>query len=66
MRGRVISIYIWLFVGLAPVAGLLAGWFAERVGASWAAAGAGFGCLASGLALAAFQRSEGARAGGNP
>ncbi|MDD5563996.1 MAG: MFS transporter [Thermoanaerobaculaceae bacterium] len=49
MRGRVVSLYIWLFSGLAPVGGFAAGWIAEHVGAPWTAAGAGVAC---GLAAA--------------
>ena len=29
LRGRVVSIYLWAFAGLAPVGGLLAGWLCE-------------------------------------
>ena len=29
LRGRVVSIYLWAFAGLAPVGGLLAGWLTE-------------------------------------
>lgn len=47
MRGRVISIYIWIFVGLSPIGGLIAGMAAEHAGAPRTAAGAGVICLAS-------------------
>ncbi len=52
LRGRVVSLYIWLFAGMSPVGGLLAGWAAERVGATWTAVGAGAACLASAIATA--------------
>jgi MFS family permease len=29
LRGRVVSLYLWAFAGLAPVGGLLAGWLCE-------------------------------------
>jgi len=45
LRGRVISMYNWIFVGLSPVGGLVAGWVAEHVGAPWTAAGAGMVCI---------------------
>ena len=47
MRGRVVSLYIWLFSGLAPVGGFVAGWAAEHAGAPWTAAGAGAACVLS-------------------
>ena len=47
MRGRVVSLYIWLFSGLSPIGGFIAGWVAERAGAPWTAAGAGAACVVS-------------------
>jgi MFS family permease len=29
LRGRVVSLYLWAFAGLAPIGGLLAGWLTE-------------------------------------
>jgi hypothetical protein len=52
LRGRVLSIYFWLFSGLSPIGGLAAGAVAERIGATWTAVGAGAICLASALILA--------------
>lgn len=49
LRGRVVSLYIWLFIGLAPVGGFLAGWAAEHVGAPWVAAVAGGSCVGSAI-----------------
>ena len=41
LRGRVVSIYLWAFVGLAPIGSLLAGWLCEVGGTplSFAVAG---------------------------
>jgi len=51
LRGRAVSLYIWLFSGLAPIGGLAAGWAAENVGAPWTAAGAGAACVLSALLM---------------
>jgi|YNPBryunderm2012_1023409.scaffolds.fasta_scaffold20398_1 MFS family permease len=59
LRGRVISLYIWVFAGLAPVGGLAAGAVAEVVGAPWTAAACGAACALSALAV-----STGAGEGG--
>jgi MFS family permease len=32
LRGRVVSLYLWAFAGLAPVGGLLAGWLCDQGG----------------------------------
>ena len=47
LRGRVVSIYLWAFAGLAPVGGLLAGWLVEVGGTQLSFAVAG----ATGLAM---------------
>jgi hypothetical protein len=41
LRGRVVSIYLWAFVGLAPIGSLFAGWLCEVGGTplSFAVAG---------------------------
>ncbi|MGE5235862.1 MAG: MFS transporter [Acidobacteriota bacterium] len=52
LRGRVVSLYIWLFTGISPLGGMLAGWAADRVGAPWATAAAGLGCVVSALLAA--------------
>jgi MFS family permease len=41
LRGRLIALYLFAFIGLAPVGGLLAGWLAEVGGTSLAFAVAG-------------------------
>ena len=56
LRGRLISIYLFAFVGVAPVGGLFAGWLAEIGGTSLAFAVAGVVSLAT-IALAQRQRS---------
>ena len=48
LRGRVLSIYLFAFAGLAPVGGLFAGWLAELGGTTAAFAVAG----TAGLAMA--------------
>jgi MFS family permease len=52
LRGRVMSLYMWLFVGASPLGGLAAGWLAEQVGAPATAALAGAGCALSALLTA--------------
>ena len=52
LRGRVMSLYMWLFVGASPLGGLAAGWLAEHVGAPATAAVAGAGCALSALLTA--------------
>jgi MFS family permease len=47
LRGRTVSLYIWIFSGLSPIGGLAAGWVAEHAGAPWTAAGAGLACVLS-------------------
>jgi MFS family permease len=51
LRGRVVSLYLWAFAGLAPIGGLLAGWLCEVGGTalSFTVAGA-TGLLMAGLA----------------
>ncbi len=53
MRGRVVSLYVWIFQGLAPVGGLAAGWLASRSSIPSAILWAGILCLACGLAFGA-------------
>ena len=47
LRGRVLSLYLFAFIGLAPLGGLLAGWLADVGGTQLA-----FG-VAGGVSLAA-------------
>ena len=50
LRGRVVSLYLWAFAGLAPVGGLLAGWLCDIGGTQLSFAVAG----ATGLVMAAL------------
>jgi MFS family permease len=49
LRGRVMAVYSMMFLGMAPVGALLAGWLAERVGAANTVALGGAGCILSAL-----------------
>jgi MFS family permease len=52
LRGRVVSIYIFVFAGLMPVSAVAEGWLADRLGTRFAFAFAGFaGLLAAGYAF---------------
>ena len=64
LRGRVMSIYFWIFVGLSPIGGLAAGWLAERVGAPATAGAAGAVCLLAAAAGAARAWRRRSPAGG--
>ena len=58
LRGRVIGLYLFAFLGLAPVGGLFAGWLAELGGTTLAFAVAGLAALVSiGLANARREHS---------
>jgi len=57
LRGRLISLYLFAFLGLAPVGGLLAGWLADVGGTSLAFAVAGITSLAT-IAFANARRSS--------
>jgi MFS family permease len=61
LRGRVISVYTTVFVGSAPVGGLLMGWIASAFGVDVSLAVGGIGCLATGtLSLVWLRRIRGA------
>jgi len=49
LRGRVMAVYSMMFLGMAPLGALLAGWMAERVGAANTVALGGAGCILSAL-----------------
>ena len=55
LRGRLISIYLLAFVGVAPIGGLFAGWLAEVGGTSLAFAVAGITSLATILVAHAWR-----------
>jgi MFS family permease len=45
MRGRVMSLYMLLFLGSTPIGGPIVGWIGERYGARWSLAVGGVSCL---------------------
>jgi MFS family permease len=49
LRGRVMAVYSMMFLGMAPLGALWAGWLAERVGAAHTVALGGVGCVLSAL-----------------
>ncbi len=53
LRGRILSIYVWIFHGLAPLGGLAAGWAAQRAGIPTAILAAGGISILAGLAFGA-------------
>jgi MFS family permease len=61
LRGRVLSIYLFAFVGLAPLGSLLAGWLADVGGTDLAFLVAGGVSAAATLAVAAALRGQRAR-----
>jgi predicted MFS family arabinose efflux permease len=49
MRGRVMSIFSMMLVGMAPFGSLIAGWLADRIGAPLVVAAGGLFCAGAGL-----------------
>jgi MFS family permease len=47
LRGRVMSVYSMVFMGMAPFGSLLAGAAADRIGAPWTVAAGGITCMAA-------------------
>lgn len=47
LRGRVMSVYSMMFMGMAPIGSLLAGWAADRLGAPMTVAVGGVICVAA-------------------
>ncbi|HLV94392.1 MAG TPA: MFS transporter [Candidatus Acidoferrales bacterium] len=45
LRGRIMSIYSMMFMGMMPLGALLAGWLAGRIGAPWTVAIGGVGAI---------------------
>lgn len=54
LRGRLMSLYSLVVVGLAPFGSLLSGWMAEKWGSPVAVAASGAACLAAALVFAAW------------
>ena len=52
MRGRVMSLFSMMIVGMGPFGSVIAGWFADRIGADWVVGTFGLFCVLSGLAFA--------------
>jgi MFS family permease len=57
LRGRMIGLYLFAFVGLAPIGGLLTGWLAELGGTSLAFSVAGVTSLAT-IGVASLHRAR--------
>jgi MFS family permease len=51
LRGRVMSVYSMMFMGMAPLGSLLAGAAADRIGTPWTIAAAGVVCICGGAAF---------------
>jgi MFS family permease len=61
LRGRVVSLYLFAFIGLAPIGGLISGWLAEVGGTELAFAVAGLsGAAAVGWAYPRLRRATSA------
>ena len=54
MRGRVMSLYAMMFMGMAPIGALVAGFLAARIGAPATLAGGGAICIGGALLFARF------------
>jgi MFS family permease len=54
VRGRVMSVYAMMFMGMAPIGALLAGALAARIGAPATVAGGGAVCLLGALCFARY------------
>jgi len=64
MRGRVMAIYMLLFLGSTPIGGPLAGWIGERWSARWSLAVGGVACaVAAAGALPVLRRERDRPAG---
>ena len=57
LRGRVMSVYSMMFMGMAPLGALLAGAAAEHVGAPWTVAAGAAICLAASVVFAFSETS---------
>jgi MFS family permease len=60
MRGRVMALYLMIFMGGTPVGAPIVGWIGETFGARWTLiGGGGLTVLGTLLAVAVFSRSQG-------
>ena len=64
MRGRVMSLFSMMLVGMAPFGSLLAGWAADQVGAPVVVAIGGGSCAIAGIVFA--RRLPGLREAAKP
>ncbi|GAC1315887.1 MAG: MFS transporter [Acidimicrobiales bacterium] len=64
MRGRVMSLYMLLFLGSTPIGGPIVGWIGEHYGARWSLAIGAMSCLGAGVvALPTLTRNRRLRDG---
>jgi MFS family permease len=64
MRGRVMALYMAIFMGGTPLGAPLAGWVADTLGPRWSLGlGAASGFIAAGIAAAYYVRTRGVRLG---
>ena len=62
VRGRVMALYLAIFMGGTPVGAPMLGWIAERYGARWTMVGGGaLTMLGTLIATAVFARSQNMR-----
>jgi MFS family permease len=54
MRGRVMALYVLVFLGGTPIGAPIIGWIAQHFGARWSLLGGGAICLGVGLAVGAL------------
>jgi predicted MFS family arabinose efflux permease len=59
LRGRVVSMYVWIFQGMTPLGGFGAGWLASHAGIPPTILASGAACLLAGVALGATARRTG-------
>jgi MFS family permease len=60
LRGRVVSIYIWVFSGLMPLGSLGAGWMAEHTNAAVTSITGGILCVLAGIVFLLRRRTPAA------
>jgi MFS family permease len=58
LRGRVMGIYLLIFMGGTPIGSPLIGWFAEAVGIRWTVMGCGLIVLIASVAIYIALRSS--------
>jgi len=58
MRARVLSIWVMLTFGIAPLGSLVAGWVAQSLGAPLTLASGGLLCVVGGLTIALIQMQK--------